>query len=250
MAHVTMARLYGPSRPTMEPLNLQRIAHVTIIVKNKTAEVQSFQIFNAMPKYSQNVGEAWINVWGKSPGVGAGNGTTDFDITEEYFAVCGMSTASLQPGLVVSTSDYRTVELGTDSKEGTLVTAKIDKDGLVFDPKTGTLEKDGSFGIKNESWNRTKYLTAFCGLGMRSPRPEQQDVLPVAVFTAIPSQLYQITPHRTYYISTGAYAPGTIIDVTQLGEIAKLDFTGKKEDMAIVTLKDDYSYDVKYDYGT
>jgi hypothetical protein len=133
------------------------MAHITIIVKNKTSEVQSYQIFNAMPDYSQNVGQAWINVWGKSPGVGAGTGSTEFDITEKYFAICGMGAAALAPGLVVSTSDYKTVALGSGGNDGTLCTAKIEAGGLLFDSKTGTLKKDGSFGIQDETWNPNQY---------------------------------------------------------------------------------------------
>jgi hypothetical protein len=84
---------------------------------------------------------------------------------------------------------------------------------------------------------------------MQSPRPQQQDVLPVAVWKAVPNQQYQITPHRKYYITTGSYAAGTVVDVTQLGKVAALDFTGKQENLATVTMNADYTYDVKYSFS-
>lgn len=90
---------------------------------------------------------------------------------------------------------------------------------------------------------------AFCGLGMKSPFPEVQDVIPTSVWQAKPNQNYQITPKQTYYISTGTFHAGRIVDFAQLGAYATIDFTGRKETVSTVDLQNDLGYSsVKYTF--
>ena len=134
------------------------MATIKIHVKNKSSQEQQFLIFNDKPSYSSSVGQAWINVWGRSPGTGAKNGTADFVITEEIFAVCGMNPKALDTDLVVSTSDYEAVKLGTDKQEATDVPLLMNKGGAVFDKENlQSFKKDGSFGIFSGIYNMTEY---------------------------------------------------------------------------------------------
>lgn len=90
----------------------------------------------------------------------------------------------------------------------------------------------------------------FCGLGMANPLRDQQEVLPVSVWQAMPNQKFQITPKRVYYISTGKFTPGTLVDVTQLGKSATIDFTGRKETVATLDLTNNLDYlPVVYSFG-
>ncbi|KAL8786228.1 MAG: hypothetical protein Q9213_002917 [Squamulea squamosa] len=227
------------------------MADLKIIIKNKSDEVQQYLIFNDVPAFSQNAGKAWTNVWGCSPGVGAGHGSTTFGIHETYFAVCGMQQQPLATDLTVQTSDYETVKLGTEKTQATKVAMKIEDGGAVFDKHGATeFEKNGSFGIQTFEYDMTEYKYAFCGLGMKSPVPDQEDVVPVAVWQAKPNQQYQITPKRIYYISTGRYNAGRIVNVAELGTTATIDFTGRKETVATLVFNNDLSYDpVKYRFG-
>ncbi|KAI9696701.1 MAG: hypothetical protein M1836_005063 [Candelina mexicana] len=219
------------------------MATLKIIVKNKSTADQEFQIFNDRPAFSTSVGEAWINVWGRSPGTGAMNGTAQFQFTEEVFAVCGMTPEPLAPGLVVSTSDWEAVKLGTDKQEATDVPLKTDHGGVVLDKQNiKQFKKNGSFGIFTGVYNMDQYKNAFCGLGRLSPYPGQQDIVPVSVWQAKPSQNYQITPKRVYYISTGSFVEGKIVDFAQLGAYATIDFTGRTETVATVELDNTLSY--------
>ncbi|KAI9760230.1 MAG: hypothetical protein M1835_000212 [Candelina submexicana] len=219
------------------------MATVKIIVKNKSSANQQFQIFNDRPAYSTSVGEAWINVWGRSPGIGAKNGTAQFQFVEEMFAVCGMNPEPLGTGLVVSTADTQPVKLGTDKQEATDVPLITDHGGVVFDAANiKSFKKDGSFGISSGTYNMDQYKNAFCGLGRRSPFPGQQDIVPVSVWQAKPGQKYQITPKRVYYISTGSFVEGRIVDFAQLGAYATIDFTGRTETIATVELDNTLSY--------
>lgn len=86
---------------------------------------------------------------------------------------------------------------------------------------------------------------------MESPFPDVQDVVPVSVWQAKPNQKYQITPKRTYFISTGTYHAGRIVDFAQLGAYATIDFTGRTETVATVELHNDLGYStVKYTFDS
>ncbi|KAI3553598.1 hypothetical protein CABS01_08736 [Colletotrichum abscissum] len=226
------------------------MANVKIIVKNESDKVQQFLIFNEKPTYSESVGKAWTNVWGRSPGTGAKHGTTHFSIEEHYYAVCGMTPESLRTDLIMRTSDWDEVKLGTKTGKGTLEWLDIQEGGAVFDKnKIGELEKDGSFGIDTAAYDLTKYEHAFCGLGMKSPTPDQGEVLPVSVWRAEPNQKYQITPKRIYYISTGKFVPGRVVDFAQLGKTATIDFTGRKQNVATVIYNNELDFlPVKYSF--
>ncbi len=86
---------------------------------------------------------------------------------------------------------------------------------------------------------------------MKSPIPEEEDVVPVAVWQAKPSQVYHITPKRIYYISTGTNTTKTILNLTELGATATIDFTGRKETTATVCFNNQFSYEpVQYSFGS
>lgn len=134
------------------------MATVKIFVKNKSDENQQFLIFNDKPAYSESVGAAWINVWGRSPGTGAKHGIADFEIRETFYAICGMSPKELSTDLTVSTSDYEAVQLGTDQVKATQVPLIVDKDGVLFDKqKIAQFKKTGSFGITSGEYDMTQY---------------------------------------------------------------------------------------------
>jgi hypothetical protein len=50
-------------------------------------------------------------------------------------------------------------------------------------------------------------------------------VIPVAVFAAQPSQTYTIVPVVKFYICTGEYLPGEIIDIQSVGVKQPVEFT-------------------------
>jgi hypothetical protein len=54
----------------------------------------------------------------------------------------------------------------------------------------------------------------------------QGKVVPVATFLAAPSQVYNLFPVVRYYIATGTYTPGQILNVQQVGVTQLVDFTG------------------------
>ncbi|KAK1655413.1 hypothetical protein BDP81DRAFT_388346 [Colletotrichum phormii] len=213
------------------------MANVKIIVKNESDRAQQFLIFNEKPTYSESVGRAWTTVWGRSPGTAGRHGTTRFSIEEHYYAVCGMTQKALQTDLIVSTSDCDKVRLGTRQEKGSLEALEIQEGGIVFDKgKRGDLDKDGAFGIDTAAYGFTEYQNVFCGLGMKSPTPgQEEEVMPVSVWRPDSNQRYKITPKRIYYVSAGKFIPGRVVDFAQLGSVVTIDFTGRKETVAMVT---------------
>ena len=85
---------------------------------------------------------------------------------------------------------------------------------------------------------------AYCGLGLQSST--SQDIAPAAIWSAEPNQQYVVEPKQTYYISTGDYEEGNILDVEQLGSIATIDFTAKATPNAQVMFTEDMTFDVRY----
>jgi len=86
-------------------------------------------------------------------------------------------------------------------------------------------------------------------MGKIQPYSNPPEVIPVATWTAQSNRTYKVFPKMVYYISTGAYTSGDIIDVADLREVATIDFTGRKETIAEVTQKDDGRFSVvKYVY--
>lgn len=51
-------------------------------------------------------------------------------------------------------------------------------------------------------------------------------IIPVASIVAKPSNEYILYPKAIYYICTGSYQPGTIVDIKTIGRKLKVDFTG------------------------
>lgn len=77
----------------------------------------------------------------------------------------------------------------------------------------------------------------FCGLGRQNPKSEDEDIIPVAVWPADPNELYEVIPREIFYIATGDFRVGEIVNVRTIGKIAKIDFSsgaGVGKDTAII----------------
>ena len=69
-------------------------------------------------------------------------------------------------------------------------------------------------------------------------------VAPVYSFAAKSLQDYVITPHRAYYlaIATGNEESGQCVDINDYNQKKLIDFDGKSENTATVTLAKDNSF--------
>lgn len=72
----------------------------------------------------------------------------------------------------------------------------------------------------------------FIGLGGESG---DGDVVPMFTTTAHPGQIYHMKPVVKYYIGTGSYVEGEIIDIEDIGTIQLVDFTGNNPKNVVLT---------------
>ncbi|KAL5371332.1 hypothetical protein DPSP01_014336 [Paraphaeosphaeria sporulosa] len=205
----------------------------SIIIKNKSQDSQRYLIFNDPPKASKNVGKAWSNIWMKTGGTPTPNGTQNLTIEIENFAVCGTTPTPLGHGVSVKESDYASVSLTAESIQGTAPVMKIVDDTPAFTQPYSSVDLANSFGIVTDAFNPEQYRNVYCGYGKYD---DTGNVVPVAVWTAKPSQIYEVTPVVTYYVSTGDFHAGDVVDVTTLGAIAKIDFTTAKAGQTMATI--------------
>ena len=135
---------------------LIKTSEVTIFVTNNSTDPQSFLIFNDFPSQSVNGAEPWQNVWAAAPAVGNGE-TAEFNITQEFYAICGVSPEALANGVVISTQDTQSVALYT-TEPGTVVPMiAIGESGVGFNKKNLTTQQivPGSFEIAAQEWNES-----------------------------------------------------------------------------------------------
>ena len=77
----------------------------------------------------------------------------------------------------------------------------------------------------------------FCGLGRQNPKSDEEDIVPVAVWDADPNEHYDVIPREIFYVATGDFRLGEIVNIRSLGKIAKIDFSsGKGLGMNIATI--------------
>ncbi|KAM0230952.1 hypothetical protein ACHAP5_011228 [Fusarium lateritium] len=73
--------------------------------------------------------------------------------------------------------------------------------------------------------------TAFAGWAKNY---SQGEVTPLAAWTAQSSRTYQVHPSDKYYVATGSFSKGEIVDVADFGNISEIDFTGRSTDTATI----------------
>lgn len=67
---------------------------------------------------------------------------------------------------------------------------------------------------------------------------ENGEVVPLAVFDMDPNETYNVLPVVKYYVSTGQYIPGDVIDVQEFGEYILIDFTSGSPNAVVVQAND------------
>jgi len=196
----------------------------TIIVKNKSKANQQYLLFSAPPAKSDKLGQVWSNVWVKTDGTPTPNGSQSIVITQDVFAICGQSKEGLATGVFVRETDYAgPASLTSDTKKGTMYTMDIvSKNPAFAQAPYGTTSKANSFAIDVSSFDPDSYPNIQVGMGKYNDAGE---VVPAFVFTPDPTTTYDLTPQVTYYIATGDYNPGQVLDITSYGSKVEIDFT-------------------------
>lgn len=66
----------------------------------------------------------------------------------------------------------------------------------------------------------------YIGIGAPAPRGSKDDIRPLQTYEAEPNLKSQIFPKLTYFVCTGEYEAGVIVDRNTIGQAIKLEFTG------------------------
>jgi len=209
-------------------------------VLNKSSETQNYLLFNDPPTRG-DLGTPYSNVWERSPGVFSPNGTAKFQFSTDVYAVCGstVSKQALGVKMQIDTSDFARVTLTEPKKDGVNVNMDVQSGGVGFKPPPGTVTEAGSYGIKTASFDLNRYTYFWCGMGKLD---SDGNVQPCVTWQAKPTKSYVVTPILKFWVSTGTYTPGMVVDQTMFGEIADIDFTGRSENIATITHNSNGTY--------
>jgi hypothetical protein len=77
--------------------------------------------------------------------------------------------------------------------------------------------------------------TANIFIGMGAQDPVTQGITPVATVPANPNSDFYFQPIVKYYIGTGEFEAGTVVNITEIGPVLSVDFTQTPETTAIYT---------------
>ncbi|KAF5232131.1 hypothetical protein FANTH_13128 [Fusarium anthophilum] len=210
---------------------------ITII--NKSDEPQSYLLFQNPPQVNPSPNPAvFANIYQSSPTIPNG-GDTNFSITTQWYGINGTSPAqALGTNVKVSTAQGSQVTLGSGSNLGTtlaLTTVNSDGESPEFNPVTpAAAAGSGAFQIVTDSsFTPLNLNNIFIGLG--APSANNPDIIsPTATFPAEPSMTYTIWPKNTWYICTGSFQPGSIIEVQAVGAKQEVDFETGRADQTFI----------------
>jgi len=197
-----------------------------ITILNKTALDQQYLLFQTFPTANQQpTPTVYRNVYQASPIVPKPTAQGEvsratFNITEQWYAINGTSPSPLNANVTVNTSESLPVTVGSGSSSGTtlsLTTINSDGEDPKFDDsKTSAAAPNGAFQIvADSSFQFPNQNNIFIGLGAPDPF-DPSNVLPTATIAALPGETQTIWPHNKWYISTGSFQQGQIIDIQSL----------------------------------
>lgn len=177
----------------------------------------------------------------------------------QFYAIYGTASSSDIGTTRVYTSDSKIVKLGPN---GSVVALTADNGDPMWDDVAAagktTMAKGGfsiltdhTFKVPNESKYRLGRTSSnlprdlthdsvdniYIGVGAHDPK-ETDSVIPIQTYVAEPGLNSQLFPKMCYYICTGEYQPGMIVDRNTIGKALKVDFTGASIPKAVFTVND------------
>lgn len=231
----------------------------SIRILNNSGSRQTYSLFSEVPRITGRIqGKVWQNILAQARTPAAQEGK--FNIYQKYYAVCGSINGSPADGVSVGVTGTRKVTLGSTTPKGahvpgTTLQLVVEEHAPEFSHKQSpACACNGSFAITTSPdftiaeavtcsfylaiiLRQTSVLTVLLdsytlGFGISARRTGK--IIPAATFIPHPNIRYQIQPITTYYITSGDFAPGNIIDISRLGPTAKVDYNTLKPDALII----------------
>ncbi|PIB91460.1 hypothetical protein [Caulobacter sp. FWC2] len=214
------------------------MATYTIRIYNQSAAAQSYVIFMAPPAVASTGGatpvfaNAWVTFANLTPG------SWDSVVYTENSYAYWSSVDRLSLGAVVDSGGVMAVNTATCD---TVTFTNTGMTGFKSLTSPGQAS-NGSFSIVAGT-----DFTPLNGFVFGLAQPDGSPIpAPVATFSALPNETYNVTPVIKFYVTDGAYAAGEVIDVAQVSNSAAVDFTGTPYSTATVLQHADGSFAVSY----
>ncbi|KAK5422733.1 hypothetical protein LTR06_000992 [Exophiala xenobiotica] len=203
------------------------MADYSIKIQNHSGDVQSYMLFQEAPK-AQGIpaNQVFTNVYQAAPSIQSGhNSHALFKMHKTFYAVCGTNPDPLAIDHSVTTSAAESVNLTEGDIPGSKVFLTAPGNNPEWDDsRASTTTSANGFSIMTDTnFQYPNENNIFCGLGAKSPN-DDTDILPTATFMAHPGEQYTIWPKVLYYVTTGTFTPGTVIDVQAVGQVLPVDF--------------------------
>ena len=208
-----------------------------IHISNNSGAFKNYFVFAKPPVVSNVLGEVYSNAWVTFPDTPS-SGSGFISYTDEMYAYWGTVEKMVAPGVEVSSGQSLPVQLGPGGTDY-YFTARPPSYDLT---KTANDAPAGQFSITSAPDFNTGAPFVF-GLAKTN---NIGLVAPVATFAGQPNTTFNIAPVTNFWVSTGSYTAGTVIDVTAIGPSIEIDFTGRSETTAIVTQDLSNQFTVKY----
>ncbi|KAJ4287281.1 hypothetical protein N0V90_012679 [Kalmusia sp. IMI 367209] len=219
----------------------------TINIKNKWNDAKFF-LFQDLPvPDNAPSGKVYTNVFQVSPKVDAardGSSTLSFRMPNTFYAIYGTSSGEKDDGTpgpktVVATSSFRKIKLGPN---GSVIKITAVNGGIEWDDAAVQGQKcadqSGFQFLTDKSIPGTGNPNLYIGVGAPDPK-DAENVIPIQSYKAESSLTSKLYPKLTYYVATGDFEPGQMVDRTKVGEWVKIDFEGAKTPTAFVVLQED-----------
>ncbi|PKX92865.1 uncharacterized protein P174DRAFT_461362 [Aspergillus novofumigatus IBT 16806] len=185
----------------------------TIQVYNYSGAPRNYLLFQTVP-VPDGQPDIFANVYQSSGQISSGyDSQVTFEMTDEFFAVLGMNPTPLADKVKVTTGSAASVTLSS---------------GETPPEQHGTL------------LSQLAEPNIFIGMGARDP--STQGIIPVATVPASPNYDFYFQPIVKYYIGTGDYEPGTVVNITEIGPVLEVDFTQLPGTTAVYTQGRDNNY--------
>ncbi|KAG6016119.1 hypothetical protein E4U43_004210 [Claviceps pusilla] len=179
-----------------------------IIVKNETGGKQNYHFFSAEPVVSGGAyGSLWSNVM-KAANNTPNAGTASFQVSANYFAICGSFDNSPASGGSITISKTVPVTLGAKNGSNISMGSTV---VLVVNAKSA-----GDFNPPTTPDNLL--------VGIASAKDSSIQTA-MGTFTPFPNVKYQVQPQAVYYVAAGeAFDVGALVKVEMMASTMAVDF--------------------------
>ncbi|KAL5610442.1 hypothetical protein FOBRF1_006559 [Fusarium oxysporum] len=225
-----------------------------ITIKNQTGDYQDYSFFNERPTVAGGPtgGDIWSNVMKTAKRTSGKNGIATFEVSTEYFAICGTVQGQAGNGGKVSVSKTVPIQLGKLSAGKTTLGSTVpvtvtDKSSIdMDDPKNPGLGKIANFQFDTSFSNPQNAFTSADAkannllIGIAASQDGDLGTA-MGTFHPAPNVRYQIQPKATYYVTFGNnFQVGELVKAEMVGNTMAVDFVARQT--MEVTLIHDETY--------